>query len=228
MAEAILLRIQDARNTAYPQRYVRDEQRRRQEKSISPKGISSLLNSFLSLRLCTTEGTPRSLFVGIGPNRSIPLSSFYESEHFINLASFFNIFLLNIAPMIRPYTAIAGALYMTYLGIVFLIQPEEKDMQKKELSYIQGILLQFINPKALLYAITVYSTFIIPNVSSKGVIFLFGIFLAATAFTATSLWAMFGAVFQRFLKKFRRPFNITMAILLFYSAASIFGLLDII
>ncbi|MCK5598306.1 LysE family transporter [bacterium] len=145
-----------------------------------------------------------------------------------NLASFFNIFLLNIAPVIRPYTAIAGAIYMTYLGIVFLIQPEEKDMQKKELSYIQGILLQFINPKVLLYALTVYSTFIIPNASSKGVIFLFGIFLAVTAFTATSLWALFGAVFQRFLKKYRRPFNIAMAILLFYSAVSISGLLDII
>ena len=146
----------------------------------------------------------------------------------LNLAAFFNLLLMNIAPVIKPHMAIAGALYMAYLGIVFLIQPDEKNTHKKELSYIQGILLQFINPKVLLYAITVYSSFIIPNVSSGWMIFLFGIFLAATAFTATSLWALFGAVFQRFLQRFRRPFNIAMAILLFYSAASISGLLDLI
>ena len=62
------------RSAAYPLRYVRDEQRRRQKKSFSPKGISSLVNFFLAFRLRTTEGTPHSLFVGIDSNLSIPLS----------------------------------------------------------------------------------------------------------------------------------------------------------
>ena len=57
-------------------------QRRRQEKSISPKGILSLANLFLSLRFRTTKGTQHLLFVGIGSNLSIPLSSYFESEHF--------------------------------------------------------------------------------------------------------------------------------------------------
>ncbi len=75
MADAILLRIQGARSAAYPQGYVSDEQRRRQKKSFSPKGISSLVNFFLSLRLRTTKGTLRLLFVGIASNLNIPLSS---------------------------------------------------------------------------------------------------------------------------------------------------------
>ena len=76
MANAILLCVQGARSAAYPQRYVSNEQRRRQKKSISPKGISSLVNSFLSLRSRTTKGTLRSLFVGIDSNLNIPLSSY--------------------------------------------------------------------------------------------------------------------------------------------------------
>ena len=81
MTDAILCRIQGARNAAYPQRYVSNEQHRRQKKSFSPKGISSLGNFFLSLRSRTTKGTQRSLFVGIGSNLNIPLSSYFESEH---------------------------------------------------------------------------------------------------------------------------------------------------
>ncbi len=74
MADAILFRIQGARNAAYPQWYVSNEKRRRQKKSFSPKGILSLVNLFLSLRSRTTEGTQRLLFVGIDSNLNIPLS----------------------------------------------------------------------------------------------------------------------------------------------------------
>ncbi len=81
MAETILCRIQGARSAAYPQRYVRDEERRRQEKSFSPEGILYLVNFFLILCSRTTEGTPRSLFVGIASNSYIPLSSYFKSEH---------------------------------------------------------------------------------------------------------------------------------------------------
>ncbi|MCK5599737.1 DUF59 domain-containing protein [bacterium] len=76
MAEAILSRIQGARSAAYPERYVSNEQRRRQKKIFSPKGMSSLVNFFLSLRLRTTKGTPRLSFVGIDLNPNIPLSSY--------------------------------------------------------------------------------------------------------------------------------------------------------
>ncbi len=43
------------------------------KKSFSQKGISALVNFFLSFRLCTTKGTPHSSFVEIDSNLSIPL-----------------------------------------------------------------------------------------------------------------------------------------------------------
>ena len=74
MADAILFCIQGARSAADPQRYVSNEQHRRQKKSFSPKGMSSLVNFFLSLRFRTTKGTPQSSFVGIDSNLNIPLT----------------------------------------------------------------------------------------------------------------------------------------------------------
>ncbi len=56
-------------------------QRRRQKNSNSPKGILSLVNFFLSLRLRTTKGTLRSLFVGINSNLNIPLSLYLWSQN---------------------------------------------------------------------------------------------------------------------------------------------------
>ena len=75
MADGILFRIQGARSAAHPLRYVSNEQRRREEKNLSPKGMLSLVNFFLSLRLRTIKGTPRSLFVGFDSNLNIPLES---------------------------------------------------------------------------------------------------------------------------------------------------------
>ena len=73
-ADAILFSMRGTVSAAYPQRYVSNEQRRRQEKSFSPEGISSLVNFFLSFRLRTTKGTPRSSLVGLDSNLSIPLA----------------------------------------------------------------------------------------------------------------------------------------------------------
>ena len=50
--------------------------RRRQKKSFSPKGTSSLVNFLLSLRFRTTKGPLCSLFVVIDSNLNIPLSSY--------------------------------------------------------------------------------------------------------------------------------------------------------
>jgi cysteine/O-acetylserine efflux protein len=84
-----------------------------------------------------------------------------------------------------------------------------------------GITMQFVNPKVILYGITVTSSFILPYYSDFGALFLFAMLLAFVGFLATSCWAMFGAMFQKLLSKYKKPFNIMMALLLIYSALSV-------
>jgi threonine/homoserine/homoserine lactone efflux protein len=85
--------------------------------------------------------------------------------------------------------------------------------------------MQFFNPKVILYGITVIATFIIPYYKSDFSLILFSLFLAFIGFVATLCWALFGALFQNFLTKYSKQFNIVMGLLLVYCAISISGLI---
>ncbi len=177
-------------------------------------------NNILAMAIANNNGLKNSMKFILGITTGVFM--------LMNLSAFANVVLYEVLPSVKPYMAATGCIYMTYLGIAFLLPSKKARNDKTELSVIQGLLLQFINPKAILFGITVYASFLIPNLNSGTLLFLSTVFLAGLAMASTFLWALFGSVFQRFLKKFRRPFNIAMAILLFYSAASISGLLDII
>jgi len=42
------------------------------------------------------------------------------------------------------------------------------------------------------------------------------------------LWALFGALFKKFLSRYRTPFNLVMGLLLLYGAISISGILELL
>lgn len=151
------------------------------------------------------------------------------------LCSYFNLILFNIIPKIKPVMSIIGAAYMLYLA--FKIMSSKDDLknaeinsgetaQKKESLFLRGLLLQFVNPKAILYGITVVANFIMPFYQSAGALFLFSLFFGVVVFASNISWALFGSLFKRFLSSYSRQFNIVMGLLLIYSAASISGIFN--
>lgn len=139
------------------------------------------------------------------------------------LSSYINLLLFNFIPKIRLFMDFLGFAYMIYLAVKILkssANPEDSANDSMN-TFLTGMSMQFINPKVILYGITVTSSFIIPYYDSNLLLFLFSIFLAFVGFLATSCWALFGALFQKFLSQYRKPFNIFMALLLIYSALSI-------
>lgn len=152
------------------------------------------------------------------------------------LCSYFNLMLFNIIPRIKTFMSFIGAAYMLYLA--FKIMSSKNDMktsgenspsaddtaQKKENLFLRGFLLQFVNPKAILYGITVVANFIMPFYQSAVALFLFSLFFGVVVFASNTSWALFGSLFNRFLSNYSRQFNIVMGILLIYSAASISGI----
>lgn len=148
------------------------------------------------------------------------------------LSSYFNLVLFNIMPKIKIFMSILGATYMIYLALKIMKSKEdesdddEDDNNKdKGLStFITGITMQFVNPKVILYGITVISNFIIPYYKSNIAFILFSILLSFIALVSTSCWALFGSLFNKFLSKYRKQFNIVMGLLLIYSAISISGI----
>lgn len=147
-------------------------------------------------------------------------------------SSYFNLFLFNVIPKIRTFMGILGAGYMVYLAFKIMNGKEKKEDDKENVEenkklnlYLSGLALQLVNPKVILYSITVISNFIIPYYKSNLALILFSILLSVIGFTSICSWALFGSIFNRFLYKYQKQFNIAMGILLIYSAVSVSGLI---
>ncbi len=97
---------------------------------------------------------------------------------------------------------------------------EEDD--KSLYKFKDGFALQFVNPKVILYGITIMSTFILPNYTSYIILVFVAVSLALVALLSTSTWGLCGATFHKLLKKHGKVVNIVMALLLVYTAVSLF------
>lgn len=148
-------------------------------------------------------------------------------------SSYFNLILFKYLPKIKFVMSIIGATYMTYLALkVAGIQLPKKAGSKGKIqsdnksinSFKTGFVLQFVNPKAVLYGLTIVANFVIPYYNTHVYLLVFSILLASIAFASTSSWALFGTLFNKFLNQYERPFNFLMSGLLLYSALSILGI----
>lgn len=161
------------------------------------------------------------------------------------LCGYFNLLLFNLMPKIKVFMSILGSGYMLYLAVKIMRSKDEatdKDNEnipdeitahnsyeeKKDLNFFfTGLTMQFVNPKGILYGIFVMSNFIIPYYKSNIALILFSILLGFIGFIATSCWALFGSIFNKFLSKYSKEFNMVMGLLLIYSAISISGITHI-
>jgi len=138
-------------------------------------------------------------------------------------SSYLNLLLVHLLPKMELGMRLLGALYMLYLAIKIMRNHSKATVQSEEKAnfFLSGLILQFINPKVIIYAITTISTFIIPVYHSNASLLLFSLFLGFVGFLSTSSWAIFGALFQNLISKYQRAFQIGMGLLLLYSAISI-------
>jgi cysteine/O-acetylserine efflux protein len=138
------------------------------------------------------------------------------------LCSYFNLLLFQSIPNLETGMRILGGLYMVYLALTMLKSKAKGEDQQKEKgkAFASGMLLQFMNPKTIIYAVTTLSTFILPVYHSSGSLIFFSLFLGFVGFLSSSTWALFGVILQNFIGKHEKGFNLLMGILLLYSAYS--------
>ncbi len=135
--------------------------------------------------------------------------------------------ILSILPSFESALGIIGALYILYLAWHTLNASYSFDEEdQKLLGFTQGFILQLLNPKAIIYGLTVYSTFLADLVISPFYLLLSALLLAVVAFTAISTWTLFGAVIRTYLKQpiLKRGLNIALSLLLVYTAIELSGL----
>lgn len=140
------------------------------------------------------------------------------------LCSYFNLLLYSYLPKIKIVMDIIGAVYMLFLAAKIILSKPHSDNKKDSRlnAFIPGALLQFVNPKGVLFGLTVAGSFIMPYFRSGLIIFLIDLFMAAICYLSVSCWAASGVLFQKLLSKYQKPFNIIMGLLLVYCAISLF------
>jgi cysteine/O-acetylserine efflux protein len=110
-----------------------------------------------------------------------------------------------------------GAAYIVWLAIHVARSKPEEDANR-QVSFWNGFFLQFVNVKIILYAITVYTGYVLPYGASLPLLLLHAACLTAIGAAGMITWAATGGAFQKYLRKHYRPFNIAMALVLIYCA----------
>jgi len=160
-----------------------------------------------------------------GFRRSLPFNAGVFAGFFAItvLACAFSLSLYAVLPGVKPVMTVIGAAYILWLAWkTATARPHDDAAGPGAGTFVSGMLLQFVNPKALLYGLTVASTFLVPYYASPVVLGGFCLFLAGISFVSTSSWALFGSVFERFLAGNARIVGLVMAALLVYCAVSLF------
>jgi cysteine/O-acetylserine efflux protein len=163
--------------------------------------------------------------VRCGFRRSVPFTVGVGAGFFaiVGLSIAFTIALYQAIPTIKPVMTIIGAAYILWLAFKTVTSSPHDAKAGGQSTFVSGMLLQFLNPKAILYGLTAASTFIVPYYHSVPVLVGFAVALALISIVSTSCWAMFGSVFQRFMTQNHRVVNYVMGALLVYCAVSLFA-----
>ncbi len=87
-----------------------------------------------------------------------------------------------------------------------------------------------LNVKVIVYGLTLYGTFLANKIPSLPILVLSALLFASVGFTSVSLWTLFGAGIRRYLNQptVRQVVNISLALLLVFTAVDISGVLKLI
>lgn len=161
----------------------------------------------------------------IGLRRTIPYLLGIASGFFMIMlmSGFFNLFLKTSYSSVAGYVKWLGFLYMVWLAVSLFFHGKDTQEPATRFTFTTGFLLQLINPKAILYGITLFGTFSERLATGPSRILLSSTVLAVVGFSSIFAWCLAGTLFTRFLGSPKRQlaFNILMAGLLLYSAISI-------
>lgn len=141
----------------------------------------------------------------------------------MSVCTAFSATLYSYLPKVKIVMQILGAAYMLYLAWkVWKSSSELSTSGDQEASFLSGMVLQFVNPKIYIYAITAMSLYILPVYHSSAALIGFTVILSLLGASGSFVWALFGAVFCKFFSKHAKLVNVIMALLLIYCAISLF------
>ncbi|RKP51436.1 LysE family translocator [Cohnella endophytica] len=132
-----------------------------------------------------------------------------------------NNLLITILPKILIAMQVIGSIYMLYLAYLICKTNSSNPTVNQTATFLSGFMMQFLNPKVVLFTLTVIPTFIMPYYSAAPAITLSIIAITLIGFLAFTTWVLFGTIFKELIQKHNRIVSVAMAILLVYAAIMI-------
>lgn len=143
----------------------------------------------------------------------------------LTASAFLNQLLAGVLPGILKVMQIVGGLYMVYLAYQIYKMGTTEDAPKQVTGFWNGFIMQFVNPKVVLFTFTVIPSYVLPFYQSSFSSFLFVLLITFIGFLAYSSWVVFGTVFRTLLNRHQKLLSILMALFLLYSAIIVSGLI---
>jgi threonine/homoserine/homoserine lactone efflux protein len=132
-----------------------------------------------------------------------------------------NTMLITIIPKILIMMQIIGSNYMLYLAYQIYKMDSSKPLVNQTGTFMSGLIMQFVNPKVLLFTMTVIPSFVMPHYTALPAVTISVIAITLIGFLAFTTWVLFGTIFKQFLRKHEKAVNILMALFLVYAAIMI-------
>jgi len=134
----------------------------------------------------------------------------------------FNVYLYENVRIISQIIGIFGGLFIFYLALSMYRSrnDNEKLMIENGKLFTMAVLLTLINPKAIIFGLTVATYYLNLGFDPTGMLLL-SVINAVLCLLSVFVWGFFGHSMRRYLDKYRMQFNVVMALLLGYSAVLI-------
>lgn len=137
------------------------------------------------------------------------------------ISSMLNTILAAVIPKILIVMQLLGSFYMLYLAYQVYKMDSSKPTANHTGTFISGFLTQFLNPKVVLFTLTVIPTYILPYYVSMPAVTIGVVTITVIGFLAFITWVLFGSIFKEFLQKHKKVVNVLMALFLVYAAIMI-------
>lgn len=137
------------------------------------------------------------------------------------ISAMLNTMLITIIPKILIVMQIIGSIYMFYLAYQIYKTDTSNPTVNQTATLMSGMLMQFLNPKVILFTMTVIPSFIMPYYKAIPAVTISIIAIMLIGFSAFTTWVLFGTIFKEFLQKHNKIVNVMMTLFLAYAAIMI-------
>ncbi|MBG9446136.1 LysE family translocator [Cytobacillus firmus] len=137
------------------------------------------------------------------------------------ISAMLNTILMEVIPKILIVMQLIGSFYIFYLAYKIFKSDTSKPAAIQNGTFMSGFLMQFLNPKVVLFTMTVIPSFIMPYYTEVPAVTMSVLSITIIGFLAFITWVLFGTIFKAFLQKHDKIVNIVMAIFLAYSGVMI-------